>query len=213
MLLLVDTLVLYSSAYAGYLVRFVGLPGSLAVPIAGKAVTFTAVMLYMFYLTELYDYHKRQTVYRRIMFAFLFGFFPMVVIFYFIPSLSVGRGWFIASYGFAGIFIMAWRRGAEPLLEKFRPHERVLVVGTGAAALNAVDILKESGEHLYEIAGFVSLPGNPRLVPPEKVVQPKGSMAEFASGNRIDKVVVAADDRRGPTRERPSSRSRHRRSW
>ncbi len=196
MLILVDALLLFISAYLGILIRFSGVPGSSSESIYPKAISFVLVMGYVFYLADLYNYHKRHIVYRRIIYAFLIGLVPLSLLFYFIPELSIGRGWFLISYVLAFFLILAWRWAAEPLLDKFRPHEKILIVGTGSSALDAVDILKEEGQYIYDIEGFIPISGNQRLVSPEKILAEDIDLAEFAKNRDIDKVIIAADDRR-----------------
>ncbi|MBI5143067.1 MAG: TIGR03013 family PEP-CTERM/XrtA system glycosyltransferase [Nitrospirae bacterium] len=197
MLLLIDALIFFGAAELGLAIRFMGLSDSAVETTIPKALTFTLVMLYVFYLAELYNYHKRAIVSRRVSFAFIFGLMPLTAIFYFIPGLSIGRGWFMLSYGMAYILILLWRRAAEPLLAKFRPHEKILIVGTGSAALDAVDILQEAAEHISDIEGFVAIQGNQQLVPKEKILPVDTNVALFAVEHGIDRVVIAADDRRG----------------
>ncbi len=196
MLALVDSFLLFISAYLGIFLRFTGVPSSSVESIAPKAISFVLVMTYVFYLADLYNYHKRHIVYRRIIYAFLLGFVPLSLIFYFIPALSIGRGWFLISYILAFFLILAWRWTAEPLLDRFRSHEKILIVGTGSSALDAMDILKEEGQSIYDIEGFIAICGNQRLVPPEKILDEETDLSELAKSRHIDKVIIAADDRR-----------------
>ncbi len=195
-LILVDALLLFFSAYMGIFVRFTGIPGSSAEPIYPKALSFVLVMGYVFYLADLYNYHKRHVVYRRIIYSFLLGLIPLSLLFYFIPELSIGRGWFLISYTLALFLILAWRWAAEPLIDRFRSHEKILIVGTGSSALDAMDLLKEEGQSIYDIEGFIAIRGNQQLVSPEKILDEDTNLSELAKSRNIDKVVIAADDRR-----------------
>jgi len=196
LLLLGDVAMIYAAAAISQRVygwRF----GPADVLLQAKPAIFAIVLVYVFYLAELYDYHKRSGIYRRIIYSYLFALTPLLAISFFAPDHAFGRGMFLLVYVGSGGLILLWRRLSEPILHRFRPVANALVIGTGSAAMDASDLLRTAGEEDYEIKGFVAAPGSLRLVPKEKILDEDTDILEYVREHGVEKVIVALDDRRG----------------
>jgi sugar transferase (PEP-CTERM system associated) len=126
--------------------------------------------------------------------------FVLVAIYFLSPGLAISSGVFVASSFLVLTLIGAWRLTFEWLTRQTAPRERLLVVGTGPAAVNLARELFERRQELgVEIVGFVD-PDPERIGSP--VINPGvvGTIEDIPSvvrARRVDRVVVSLADARG----------------
>jgi sugar transferase (PEP-CTERM system associated) len=73
---------------------------------------------------------------------------------------------------------------------------RVLVFGCGWQAKSIAQLRRRSDQRGFVIVGYIAVNGEKCVVPPERVLSPRGSLLDFGRAHRIDEIVVAMDDRR-----------------
>ena len=124
----------------------------------------------------------------------------LALLYYWVPNLVVGRGVFvIASVMIVGL-VAGWRGAFERLAGRIGPVERLLIVGTSAAAVGlARELFDRRRELGVELVGFVD-PDASRIGSP--VINPGviGTVAEIPTivrGRGVDRVVVSLADARG----------------
>ncbi len=75
-------------------------------------------------------------------------------------------------------------------------NRRILVLGTGDAALEVAKLRRKSDCRGCTIIGFVNVSDEEELVEGDKILKKKGSLFEMVETNFIDELVVAIIDRR-----------------
>jgi FlaA1/EpsC-like NDP-sugar epimerase len=79
----------------------------------------------------------------------------LVVIYYFFPSLAVGRGIFALSLFLILIFTFSWRVVYSYTSKAWVSKERILIIGTGELAKKIKGEILENGYEGFEIVGFI----------------------------------------------------------
>ncbi len=95
------------------------------------------------YYMDLYDLRvvaDRRELFVRALQSLGAASVVLAVLYYIFPDLVLGRGVFLAAAALVAVIIIGWRVLFEWLAKRARPAERLLLVGTGAAA---VDLAKE----------------------------------------------------------------------
>jgi sugar transferase (PEP-CTERM system associated) len=121
-------------------------------------------------------------------------------IYFLAPDWIVGRGVFLISVAFMVTLIVAWRIVFAWLTQRVAPRERLLLVGTNAAAVDLARELFERRQELgVEIVGFVD-PDPARVgmaVLNPGVVGAIDDIPQLVSKLSVDRVVVSLADARG----------------
>jgi sugar transferase (PEP-CTERM system associated) len=168
-----------------------------------KALLIAFVCQVCLYYADLYELRvasDRRELFIRIVQALSATSFLLAAIYFWAPSLIVGRGVFVVSTFMVLVFVAAWRVLFEWLSRQVAPRERLLLVGTGPAAIGLARELFERRQELgVEIVGFVD-PDPARLGAP--VINPGviGTIEDIPSIVRargVDRVVVSLADARG----------------
>src|SRR5205085_2963224 len=115
------------------------------------------------------------------------------------PAFILGKGVFAVAAVFIAGAVVAWRVGFTWLTAQVGPRERLLLVGTSAAAVDLARELHQRDDLGVEIVGFID-PDPARVG--ERVFNPGvvGTIEDIPSIVRdraIDKVVVSLADARG----------------
>jgi sugar transferase (PEP-CTERM system associated) len=168
-----------------------------------KALIVAAVCQLCLYYTDLYDFGQiadRRDLIVRILQALGAASFILALIYYWAPSLMLGRGVFLIAALLVMSLITGWRVAFEWLSLQLGPRERLLLVGTGAAAVQLARELYDRRHELgVEIVGFVD-PDPAKMG--EVVINPGviGTIDDISSivrARSVDRVVVSLADARG----------------
>jgi len=122
------------------------------------------------------------------------------VLYYLVPDLIIGRGVFAMATVFVAIMVTAWRIAFDWLSRQIGPRERLLLVGTNAAAVTlARELFDRRHELGVEIVGFVdpdpAKVGSSLINP--GVVGTIEDIPAIVRQNDVDRVVVSLADARG----------------
>jgi sugar transferase (PEP-CTERM system associated) len=175
----------------------------LAQRVIPKALIFAFVIQVCFYYGELYDLRilsDRREISVRLMQALGAASFTLAGIFFWFPSLVIGRGVFVTAVFLVIWSVVGWRFIFERVTRSLGPRERLLLVGTNAAAIALARELHEHRVRLgVEIVGFID-PDPSRVGLP--LVNPGivGTIEDIPSVVRlrgVDRVVVSLADGRG----------------
>ena len=167
----------------------------------GAKIALMSIVFVLFMVAMgLYDTRQRERLsglVARLIAALLFAAVAMLVLYQFIPSLSVGDGLLKAS-AVASVASLAVIRA---LFYKFVDGRvllrRVLVVGAGKKALFIDRLRRKADMRGFHLVGFVESGANQAVqVDQSRVLQLDTSLCAYALENDIDEVVVALDDRR-----------------
>jgi sugar transferase (PEP-CTERM system associated) len=168
-----------------------------------KALLIAFVCQTCLYYSDLYELRvasDRRELFIRIVQALSVASFLLGAIYFWAPSVVIGRGVFMASSALVILFVSGWRLAFEWLSRRVGPRERLLLVGTGPAAVGLARELFERRQELgVEIVGFVD-PDPARMGAP--VLNPGviGTIEDIPSivrARSVDRVVVSLGDARG----------------
>ena len=156
------------------------------------------------YYYDLYD--PRVVVNRGILIANLLKAFgvacvALAILYYLIPSLSLGRGVAVLAAPSVLILIVGWRLLLEVLAPLLLGSERVLVLGTGGAGIALVRELIRCPEFNQKVIGFLDEKGEnigQPLVNPG-IIGAACDVEEIVERENIDRVVIGLKERRGVT--------------
>jgi sugar transferase (PEP-CTERM system associated) len=168
-----------------------------------KALVIAAACQFCLYYADLYDLRvvaDHRELFVRTLQALGATSVIVAVLYYWFPALIVGRGVFVIAACFVVLITIGWRVVFEWATKLARPHERLLLVGTNAAAVQLARELHERRAELgVVIVGFVDT--DPGRVG-EPLVNPGiiGSVDDIPSLIKtlaVDRVVVSLSDARG----------------
>jgi len=168
-----------------------------------KAGIVTFVTQFCLYFADLYSLRKgadRRELFISIVQALGAASFILAAVYFWFPDLMLGRGVFLYAAILVIAAVIGWRLAYEVISKRMGPGERLLLVGTSAAAVNLV---KELHEHRVElgvdIVGFVD-PDPAKvglsLVNPG-IIGTVDDIPMIVQNLRVDRVVVSLADARG----------------
>jgi sugar transferase (PEP-CTERM system associated) len=168
-----------------------------------KAILIAGVCQVCFYYADLYDLRvvaDRRELFVRSLQALGATSLLLAGVYYWFPDLIVGRGVFLIASAFVVTAVFGWRMAFEWATRHVRPRERLLLAGTGRAAIElARELHTRRAEMGIEIVGFVDTDAD-RVG--EQVLNPGiiGTIADIptiARERAVDRVVVSLADARG----------------
>ncbi|HEV8396209.1 MAG TPA: TIGR03013 family XrtA/PEP-CTERM system glycosyltransferase [Vicinamibacterales bacterium] len=168
-----------------------------------KVLLIVGIAQVSLYYADLYDLRiasDRRELYTRLIQALASTSFALALLYFWAPSLMVGRGVFLIAAVLVIIIVVGWRLSFEWLSGRVGPREKLLLVGTSPAA---VGLARELYEHRHElgveIAGFIdpdpAKVGTSLLNP--GIVGTIDDIPRIVRANGVDRVVVSLGDARG----------------
>ena len=169
----------------------------------GKTLLIAGTCQICLYYAELYDLRlvsDRRELFVRIVQALGAAAFILAALYFWFPDLIIGRGVFMISAFFVMAVVIGWRMAFEWVSRQAGPRERLLLVGTNAAAVAlAREIFERRHELGVEIVGFVdhdpAMIGAPILNP--GVIGTIEDIPSIVRARGVDRVVVSLADARG----------------
>ena len=205
-LVIVDHLLLVGSVLGAYVLRLgtdqlIGHDDPWA--LIWRVELIALVVQVLLHYCDLYDprvAHNRRDALIGLVQALGVASLIMAVIYYWVPSVTLGRGIVLLSAVFIASSIVIWRAIFEWLSIGLGPAERLLIVGTSAAAVDLARELYDRRHSLgVEFVGFIDSDeakvGTPVLNP--GVIGTISNIPEIVRERRVDRVVVSLADARG----------------
>ncbi len=167
-----------------------------------KALLIAVIFQLFLHLNDIYDFrHTRASkVYViRLFQALVMATASLWVLYYMAPVLTVGRGVFGVSLIFSTVFLIFWHTMLRMYFGKRTPKTKMLVLGTGNLAKEAVREILRRPELGIQVVGFID--DNPKMVG-ESIVNPKvlgtyQDLRKLVAKENVDRIVVGLADRRG----------------
>jgi sugar transferase (PEP-CTERM system associated) len=170
---------------------------------AAKALLIAFVSQMCLYYADLYDLRHladRRELFTRMLQALSSASFILAALYFWFPTLIIGRGVFVIAASLVIVLVLGWRIGFEWMSGQVGPRERLLLVGTNGAA---VTLAREMFERRYElgveIVGFIdpdpARVGAPILNP--GVIGTLEDIPSIVRARSVDRVVVSLADARG----------------
>jgi sugar transferase (PEP-CTERM system associated) len=171
-----------------------GIPKTLLVAVVTQAC--------LYYL-DLYDLRlvsDRRELFIRIAQGLGAASFILAAIYFWFPDLVLGRGVVVIAAGLIASLVVGWRVLFDWAGRRVGPRERLLLVGTNAAALALARELFERRHELgVEIVGFIdpdpAKVGQPLINP--GVIGTIEDIPAIVRARGVDRVVVSLADARG----------------
>lgn len=201
-LAMLEIAILFGSVYAGLELRWAEVTQAKVdvFEFVGEMVSFVASMFIIMFALGLYqkDYFRDiSTIFVRLVFSFLFGFFVLSVIFYIAPSLKIWRSVFAIAILIAIVGVMVVRVLFLRVADMSAFKRRILVLGAGARAARIEALERESKSGSFTCVGFVPVHDKEVRVEPARLLHSHTMLAEIAKARRAEEVVVAVGERRG----------------
>ena len=203
LLVLFEALILGGAVYAGVSARFldgIAIPDDLQ-PLLPKALAFTVVMLGLMTASGLYDLEWRggvRALLQRLGLSFGLGLVTMSLLFYFFPSLLVGRGAFLLSFGLALLGILLSRALFIRWARTGALKTRALVIGTGSRAAHVEALLAKRGHASnIQVVGYLPMGGSHHFIDHARILDTGESLSDLSERLQISELILAVRDRRG----------------
>jgi len=167
-----------------------------------KIALASAVCLLILYFYDLYDYvvmTNRRELLLRLVQALGIAWTLLAFLFYFVPHLLIGRGVTVISIPLVLVMLLSWRICIHSLTGHPGIGEKILVLGTGQAALDTAEAVWERRDAGYRIVGFLSENGaKPReKLGRSEIIGKAHEVEDVIRNEGIDRVVIAVRERRG----------------
>jgi sugar transferase (PEP-CTERM system associated) len=134
----------------------------------------------------------------RLMPSMVLALVLVTLIFYFFPSLFLGRGAIGLIFAIASIGILLARTLVFKSSESGMLRSRILFLGSGALAQECHELaISNIGHHDYDVVGFVPVDHEEPKVLSRYLLPAGQSMFSLALKHDVDEVVVAVQNRRG----------------
>ncbi len=167
-----------------------------------KGLVIAFICQVCLYFSDLYDLRlisDRRELFVRTVQALGVTSLVLATLYFWFPDLIIGRGVFAIAVTFVISAVTGWRLAFEWLVGRVRPRERVLLVGTGAAAVSLAKELHSRRELGVEIVGFVD--SDPALVGTRLfnpgVIGTIDDIPDIVRSAVVDRVVISLADARG----------------
>jgi sugar transferase (PEP-CTERM system associated) len=207
-----ETFLLFSVGVVAVFIRFTSEAANEIVNNNGwlKLLLASVVIQVAFYLFDLYDLPAMRS-YRQVVTnlakALGVATVMLMILFYALPMLTLGRGVFLVNLGLAFAVLSLWRLLVS--WSSVHPHlglrERVLILGSGKQAIEIARATLERSNAGFHIIGFAD--DKPELVG-KSLINPSvlgltDDLYNLVELHEIHRIVVAVEDRRGklPTGE------------
>ena len=168
-----------------------------------KTLLVVAIAQISMYYADLYDLRvvaDRRELFTRLIQAMATTSFALAAVYFWFPSTMLGRGVFLIAAVLVLTMAVAWRVIFEWLSGRLGPRERLLLVGTGQAAVDlARELFSRRHELGVEIVGFIDPDpkkiGTSLLNP--GIIGAIEDIPEIVRLRSVDRVVVSLADARG----------------
>ena len=165
-----------------------------------RALVIAFICQVCLYYAELYDFRvlsdRRELVVRLLQSLGATSLLLAAVYFWF-PSLIIGRGVFILATAMVLSAAVGWRAMFEWVSGRIGHRERLLLVGTSAATVSLANELKARKDLGIEIVGFVDHMQRRISTADFEVLGTLDDIPEIVRAQAVDRVVVSLSDARG----------------
>ena len=165
-----------------------------------QSLIVTLIFQVCLYFFDLYDLSKEislsDTV-TGIIQAFGIGCIVLAVIYYLLPDLIIPSRVFWAGFLLICLAVIALRSLYFYILRKKMFAQVIVIIGTGKLASDISREIGGSYDSIYKILGFVGSE-EPECNPGKAPVFTKlEEMSDVLNSKKIDRIIIAPDDRRG----------------
>jgi sugar transferase (PEP-CTERM system associated) len=162
----------------------------------------TIVCQLCLYYNDFYDLtlvHSNRELVVRLLQAVGAASIVLAALYFAVPALMIGDGIFVSALLVFVVGILGWRLLFNTITRSFHLEERILVVGTGAAARKVTRQILDQRDFAYRVIGFIDEDRSrigERIVNPGIVGTP-ADIPRLIAEHQIDRIIVGLSDRRG----------------
>jgi sugar transferase (PEP-CTERM system associated) len=167
--------------------------------VAKKALLFAVVIQGAFYYSGFYDLgatRHARAVYERALRGVTLGALVLLVAFYPLPPIEIGRGMFLVSLALSALCVPAWRLLYNGVTEGSTFLRRTLIVGNGELAIELARLVRDRPDLGLELVGLLARDRD-QVDSDTWVIGTYRELRDIVRRRRIDFVLVAYPDRRG----------------
>jgi sugar transferase (PEP-CTERM system associated) len=164
-----------------------------------RGLLFAGVLFISMAAMGLYNSRQRSRLagmISRVAASVGFGALVLVVLFYLVPSVHMGRSGLLlaAAYAFAAsVFV---RVIFDTIVDEEIFKRRIVVYGAGRRAGSIARLRRRSDRRGFTVVGYVRAEGDEIDVDEREIVVPQPDLLHLCTMERVDEIVVAMDDRR-----------------
>jgi sugar transferase (PEP-CTERM system associated) len=174
-------------------------PGLTQPNVAKKALLFAVVIQGAFYYSGFYDLgatRHARAVYERALRGVALGAVILLLAFYPLPPIEIGRGMFLVSLALSALCVPAWRLLYNGVTEGSTFLRRTLIVGNGELALELARLVSDRPDLGLELVGLLAR-DRVQVAPERGIIGTYRDLLAVARRERVEVVLVAYPDRRG----------------
>ena len=169
-------------------------------PVWPKAIIFAVILLLALVSMGLYQRRFRFAVAGMILrlgVSLAATAITLVLLYYIVPKLFLGRGIFALTFLIAGLLIITVRILFIKTMDQDALKRRILVLGAGDnAAQISTNLRRRADQQGFKIVGYVHVRGEHDVVSEDKILRPDVPLLALAKELYVDEVVVAVGERR-----------------
>lgn len=166
-----------------------------------RATIFAVMMILGMTAMGMYQAHLRDTWFgtvARQAVAFLLGTLGLLVLYYIVPPVEIGRGVLALALTAGFLLITAFRFLSARLVDVDTLKQRVLVIGAGErAAMIEQRLRRRADRRGFRLVGYVPYGTEAPAVAASKLLTLGVPLSQWAVAHQIDEIVFGPDDRRG----------------
>jgi sugar transferase (PEP-CTERM system associated) len=177
-----------------------GVHDGLTMPhVAKKSLLFALVVEAAFYYAGLYDLaatRHARVVHDRALRGVVLGALALLLVFYVVPALEIGRGIFLVAIALSALVVPAWRTIYNGVTEGSGFLRRTLIVGSGTLARELALAARSRPDLGLALVGMLARDRS-QVDPAAGVIGTYQDLTRIVDAERIELVLVAYPDRRG----------------
>ncbi len=163
------------------------------------AVLFAFFGVVSMFAVGLYSTRQRSTtagIIVRIVAAVLNAVGLSALVYYFLPSIAVGRGVLALMAVIGAPSLVVVRLIFDRVVDENLFKRRVLVYGAGRRAASLLELRRRSDLRGFQVLAFVAAEGDQVTAAADRLTERPDDLFRWSVENQVDEVVVAMDDRR-----------------
>lgn len=168
----------------------------------GQSVAFTLVFQLSIYFFDLYDLGQQRSLadtITRLAQAYGIGCVILALIYFVAPPFMISRRVFWSGYLITALVLIVYRFFYHKVLRRRMFVGGVVIIGTGQLANDIASEIEGRHDSVYKVLAFVGN-GEPEYNPYRApVVESLDQVWNIMPIEKVERIIVAPDDRRGAT--------------
>jgi sugar transferase (PEP-CTERM system associated) len=167
--------------------------------IAKKALLVALIVQGAFYYAGLYDLAATRVprnVYSRVLRGVTFGSVILLLLFYVLRFLEIGRGIFLVAMAMTVLVLPVWRISYNAVSEGSQFLRRTIILGNGQLARELAEMIHDRPDLGLELVGMLAR-DRIQVDPEHGVIGTYKDLFDIVTQAGIEVVLVAYPDRRG----------------